>query len=48
MIPPLVLLARIEHELETAELATKVSNYVQTRDAVARAKALTVQMREVL
>ena len=48
MIPPLVLLARIEHELETARLATTASNYVQTRDAVERAQALAVQMREVL
>jgi len=46
--PPLVLLARLEHELETARLATKSCHYVQTRDALERAAALAAQMREAL
>ena len=48
MIPPLVLLARLEHELETARLATVASHYVQTRDAVERAQTLAAQIREAL
>ena len=48
MIPPLVLLAKLEHELETARLATKASNYVSVRDAVERAAAIAAQMRGAL
>ena len=48
MIPPLVLLARLEHELEAARLATVASHYVQTRDSIQRAQQLAAQIREVL
>jgi len=48
MIPPLVLLARLEHELETARLATKNAHYVNVRDSLERAAALAAQMREAL
>jgi hypothetical protein len=48
MIPPLVLLARLEHELEAARLATKATHYVQTRDAIERAQQLATQIREAL
>lgn len=47
MIPPLVLVARLEHELETARLALKANHYVQSRDALERMGALLVQLREV-
>lgn len=48
MTPPLVLLARLEHELETARLALKATHYVRSRDAIAQAQALAAQMREAL
>jgi hypothetical protein len=47
-VPPLVLLARLEHELEAARLAAVASHYVSTRDAVKRAQDLAAQLREAL
>ena len=48
MIPPLVLLAKLEHELESARLALKTSHYVHSRDALERAAAVAAQMRGAL
>lgn len=47
-VPIPVLLARLEHELENARLATKDSLYVKTRDAIERARAIATQIREAL
>jgi hypothetical protein len=47
-VPIPVLLARLEHELEAARLATTASHYVKTRDAVERAQDLAKQIRGAL
>ena len=48
MIPPAVLVAKLEHELESARLALKTSHYVHSRDALERMDVLLKQLRGLL
>ena len=47
-IPLAVLVARLEHELETARLAVKATVYTEARDSVKRASEITKAIREAL
>ncbi|HKN44246.1 MAG TPA: hypothetical protein VJW23_10000 [Propionibacteriaceae bacterium] len=48
MIPPQVVVAKLEFELEAARLALKANHYVQSRDALERMQTLIVQLRGLL